>query len=94
VLDDIHSCTSEVLELLLNFLCDPIMERLPPHIRFLVLSRPSEEVNRRIGKVGFEIPPSTTAAATTHAEESNFFDFGTCRTTRVYFTREFRWTYY
>jgi hypothetical protein len=69
VLDDIHSCTSEVLELLLNFLCDPIMERLPSHIRFLVLSRPSEEVNRRIGKVGFEIPPSTT---TTHAEESNF----------------------
>ena len=67
VLDDIDSCTSEVLELLLNFLSDPVMERLPSHIRFLVLSRPSEEVNRRIGKVGFEIPPSTT-----HAEESNF----------------------
>ena len=39
--------------------------KLPSHIRFLVLSRPSEEVNRRIGKVGFEIPPSTT-----HAEET------------------------
>jgi len=64
VIDDIHSCTPEVLELLLDFLSDPIMEKLPSHIRFLVLSRPSEEVNRRIGKVGFEIPPSTT-----HAEE-------------------------
>ena len=66
VLDDIHSCTPEVLGLLLDFLNDPIMEKVPSHIRFLVLSRPSEEVNRRIGKVGFEIPPSTT-----HAEESN-----------------------
>ena len=66
VIDDIHSCTPEVLELLLNFLNDPIMDKLPSHIRFLVLSRPSEEVNRRIGKVGFEIPPSTT-----HAEETN-----------------------
>ena len=66
VIDDIHSCTPEVLELLLNFLNDPIMEKLPSHIRFLVLSRPSEEVKRRIGKVGFEIPPSTT-----HAEDSS-----------------------
>ena len=62
VLDDIQCCTSEVLELLLNFLSDSIMERLPSDIRFLVLSRPSEEVNRRIGKVGFEIPPSTVRA--------------------------------
>jgi len=68
VIDDIHSCTPEVLELLLDFLSDPIMERLPSHIRFLVLSRPSEEVNRRIGKVGFEIPSSTTHAS---VEESN-----------------------
>lgn len=67
VLDDIDSCTSEVLELLLNFLSDPIMEKLPSHVRFLVLSRPSEEVYRRIGKVGFEIVPSTR-----RAEESNF----------------------
>lgn len=67
VIDDIDSCTPEVLEMLLNFLNEPIMERVPSYIRFLVLSRPSEEVKRRIGKVGFEIPPSTT-----HAEESNF----------------------
>lgn len=67
VLDEIHICTPEVLELLLDFLSDSIMERLPSHIRFLVLSRPSEEVNRRIGKVGFEILPSTM-----HTEESNF----------------------
>lgn len=62
VLDDLNSCTSEVQELLLNFLSDPIMEKLPSHIRFLVLSRPSEEVYRRIGKVGFEILPSTIHA--------------------------------
>jgi len=68
VIDDIHSCTPEVLELLLNFLSDPIMERLPSHIRILVLSRPSEEINGRIGKVGFEIPSSTT-----HEEEEQFF---------------------
>jgi hypothetical protein len=68
VLDDVDSCTPEVLELLLNFLTDPIMERHPSHIRFLVLSRPSEEVNRRIGKVGFEISPSTMPA-----EESSSF---------------------
>jgi len=67
VLDDLDNCTSEVLESLLNFLSDPIMEKLPSHIRFLVLSRPSEEVYRRIGKVKFEILPSTV-----HAEESNF----------------------
>ena len=67
VLDDLDSCTSEVLDLLLNFLSDPIMENLPSHIRFLVLSRPSEEVSRRIGKVGFEILSSTM-----HAEESLF----------------------
>ena len=66
VIDDIHSCTPEVLELLLDFLNDPIIDKLPSHIRFLVLSRPSEEVKRRIGKVGFEIPASTT-----HAEETN-----------------------
>jgi AAA ATPase domain len=65
VLDDLNSCTSEVLELLLNFLSDPIMEKLPSYIRFLVLNRPSEEVNRRIGKVGFEILPSAM-----HGEES------------------------
>ena len=64
VLDDLNSCTSEVLELLLNFLCDPVMDKLPSHIRFLVISRPSEEVNRRIGQVGFELLPSTI-----HAEE-------------------------
>lgn len=66
VLDDLDSCTSEVLELLLNFLNDRVMERLPSHVRFLVLSRPSEEVYRRIGEVGFEILPSTM-----DAEESN-----------------------
>lgn len=67
VLDDLDNCTSEVLESLLNFLSGPIMEKLPSHIRFLVLSRPSNEVYRRIGEVKFEILPSTV-----HAEESNF----------------------
>ena len=67
VLDDISCCTSEVLELLLKFLSAPIMDKLPSHVRFLVLSRPSEEVNRRIGKFGFKIPPSTV-----HARGSNF----------------------
>jgi hypothetical protein len=59
VLDNLSSCTSEVLELLLNFLSGPVMNKLPSHVRFLVLSRPSDEVNRRIGKVGFKIPSST-----------------------------------
>lgn len=67
VLDDLDDCTPEVLDLLLNLLSDPVMEKLPSHIRFLVISRPSEEVNRRIGQVGFEILPSTM-----HAEESLF----------------------
>ena len=50
VIDDIHSCMPEVMELLLDFLNDPIMKNLPSHIRFLVLSCFSEEVNRRTSR--------------------------------------------